>query len=143
MAFDAGCWFAQAGRQTPPALPKNRWLQAILVCRAQRARPTLTTVFEIASLASPLIKPPRPPDAGPLLRLVGGALRVVRAFAPAVVVGQGVRLVTTLVNRQQGASVEPNLNDTSTDGALPAQRTLGCPPCPPVRLRALRPWRAA
>lgn len=106
------------------ALPR----QAIVVCRAQRANPTLSAALEIVSLASPLVKLPEPGPGGPPQPLWLGLLRaaalLARSFAPAVVVAQGVRLVTTLVNKQRGGPIEKG-NDTSTDGA----RTLCFRPC--------------
>ena len=94
--------------------------QAILVCRAQRAHPTFTTIAEIAVLASPLIPNNDVPEEGQpapaWAPALGLAMVLARGFAPAVVVAQGVRLVATLVQKREKRQEGGKFNDSSTDG---------------------------
>lgn len=78
-------------------------------------------MFEIAALASPLIKhgdilPGEGNAREPWHHILGAALYLCRSFAPAVVVGQGVRLVSTLVQQRQRQSEEQKANEGNTEG---------------------------
>ena len=82
--------------------------KAVVACRCQRAAPTLTTVCEIVALAAPLVRIPAagaegsvPLPARPLRGAALLALRAVRGWAPAVIVAQGVRLISTLVQQRE------------------------------------------